>query len=181
MAKKTVDQESKMFFCVKCKKKVKVSEYKVKHRLKNGCNQLSGKCPECNNNVSTIEGKEGGGLGNKILNLKLPEFHLSYPNGEQVEGGSFNNQNKYSYCGPFTKLEKRLNEGYQGVNRLDKACRNHDIAYHNNTDSGTRNKYDDILAKEAASLLDDPSVSENEKNDARKVVAAMATKSWLKV
>ena len=31
------------------------------------------------------------------------------------------------YCGPGTKVKKRVSEGYQGVNKLDNACKEHDI------------------------------------------------------
>ena len=45
------------------------------------------------------------------MHLKLPDDVPS----EQVENGTFNNTWKYSFCGPFTKLDKRLTEGYEGV------------------------------------------------------------------
>lgn len=35
----------------------------------------------------------------------------------------------YNYCGPGTKLRKRLSRGDKGVNPLDDACMHHDIAY----------------------------------------------------
>lgn len=36
---------------------------------------------------------------------------------------------KYNYCGPFTKLDKRLARGDKGINELDEICKQHDIAY----------------------------------------------------
>ena len=62
----------------------------------------------------------------------MPEMHMRLPKAglsEDVPGGSFQNTGKYSYCGPFTKLNKRLTEGYRGVNQLDRACFDHDVAY----------------------------------------------------
>ncbi|KYN11797.1 hypothetical protein ALC57_16044 [Trachymyrmex cornetzi] len=35
----------------------------------------------------------------------------------------------YQFCGPGTRLVKRLARGDRGINRLDAACREHDIAY----------------------------------------------------
>lgn len=35
----------------------------------------------------------------------------------------------YQYCGPGTKLEKRMERGDTGINKLDEACREHDVAY----------------------------------------------------
>lgn len=35
----------------------------------------------------------------------------------------------YQFCGPGTKVFKRLKRGDQGINELDKACRLHDIQY----------------------------------------------------
>jgi hypothetical protein len=35
----------------------------------------------------------------------------------------------YNYCGPGTKLKKRLERGDKGINRVDEVCKRHDIAY----------------------------------------------------
>ena len=35
----------------------------------------------------------------------------------------------YQYCGPETKLRERLAREDPGVNELDRACKEHDIAY----------------------------------------------------
>lgn len=54
----------------------------------------------------------GGGLVDSIL-TKLPvELHIP----------------GYQYCGPGTKLQKRLTRGDPGINPLDAACKEHDIA-----------------------------------------------------
>jgi len=56
----------------------------------------------------------GGGLLNKVID-KLP-FELHLPGG-------------YQFCGPGTRLKERLAKGQQGINQLDAACLQHDIAY----------------------------------------------------
>lgn len=35
----------------------------------------------------------------------------------------------YQYCGPGTKLEKKLTQGGTDINELNKSCRCHDTAY----------------------------------------------------
>lgn len=57
--------------------------------------------------------KKGAGILNTLIN-KLPiELHLP----------------GYRFCGPGTKLRKRLARGDTGINPLDEACKIHDIAY----------------------------------------------------
>lgn len=57
--------------------------------------------------------RTGRGFVDKLIN-KLP-VELHFPG--------------YQFCGPGTKLQKRLKRGDTGVNELDKACKEHDIAY----------------------------------------------------
>lgn len=52
------------------------------------------------------------GLIDRILEM-LPELHII----------------GYNYCGPNTDLETRLAHGVPGINKLDYACREHDISY----------------------------------------------------
>ena len=120
-----------------------------------------------------------GSLLNSALNaLPLPEMHMRLPSGissEPVPGGTFQNTGKYSYCGPFTKLDKRLSQGYRGANKLDRACLNHDVAYAVHSDTAGRNAADDVLAA-AASKIALSDVPDWEK-DARTVAAIMSAKS----
>ena len=76
------------------------------------------------------------------MHLKLPDDVPS----KQVRNGTFNNIGKYSFCGPFTKLDKWLAEGYEGVNTLDAASKKHDLAYKKYRKSKERNIATDILA-----------------------------------
>ncbi|KAJ8929715.1 hypothetical protein NQ314_017576 [Rhamnusium bicolor] len=67
--------------------------------------------------------KKGRGLLNTLIN-KLPiELHIP----------------GYNYCGPGTKLQKRIDSGDLGINPLDEACKNHAIAYSKFKDTSTRN------------------------------------------
>jgi transposase InsO family protein len=123
----------------------------------------------------------GRGLVNSLLRkLPMKEMHMTLPRGmssEQLASGSFNDTGKYSYCGPFTKVDQRLAEGYKGVNSLDEACRRHDVAYKENKKSKERNVFDDILAEEAAHIANDESRPEYERRDARLVTGIMGMKS----
>ncbi|XP_071050722.1 uncharacterized protein [Onthophagus taurus] len=76
----------------------------------------------------------GGGGGFNTLINKLPiELH--------VPG--------YQFCGPGTKLKKRLARGDTGINPLDRACREHDIAYSNSNTLDRRHEADKRLEENA--------------------------------
>lgn len=78
----------------------------------------------------TVTGK---GFINNLIN-KLPvELHLP----------------GYQYCGPGTKLKERLAKGDPGINPLDKACKEHDIAYSQKKSVEDRHKADKILIDKA--------------------------------
>lgn len=55
----------------------------------------------------------------------------------------------YQYCGPGTKLNKRLRRGDPGINKLDEACKQHDIAYSKYSDTEHRSQADRDLAERA--------------------------------
>ena len=55
----------------------------------------------------------------------------------------------YQFCGPGTRLKKRLARGDQGINPLDAACHEHDIAYSRSNELVDRHAADNILAAEA--------------------------------
>lgn len=89
---------------------------------------------------------KGTGLVNNIINNLPFEFHLP----------------GYNYCGPGTKLEKRLLRGDKGINQLDDACMHHDIAY-SNTDLTHRHKADMKLVNMANQRLKSKDASKGEK------------------
>jgi len=77
--------------------------------------------------------KSGGGLLNSVINA-LP-FELHIPG--------------YQFCGPGTRLSERLARDDQGINPLDAACREHDIAYSHSNDLAERHVADKLLAQKA--------------------------------
>lgn len=102
----------------------------------------------------------GDGLLNSAIN-NLP-FELHLPG--------------YNFCGPGTKLKKRLERGDIGVNPLDEACKEHDISYSINKELSDRHKADQILLQKALHRFSMKDVAWKEKLAALGVVAAMKTK-----
>lgn len=55
----------------------------------------------------------------------------------------------YRYCGPNTNLEQGLASNEQGINELDCACKEHDIAYNESSDPEWRCNADKLLVLKA--------------------------------
>jgi hypothetical protein len=167
-------------YCVKCKQKtesIDVVEIKTKNNrkiLKSVCSICSGKKTSFIANAA-----RGSGLGDTIIKAigKLGELHLPASKGEYVPNGSFNNQHKYSYCGPGTKYEQRVQEGYQGINELDSMCKLHDKFYNENLDTPSRNISDTALAHRASEIASDPRFSKEQRRDASLVSMIMKGKA----
>ena len=120
-------------------------------------------CTSNNNNRRCL--KVGRGVVNSLIN-KLP-FELHLPGG-------------YQYCGPGTKLQKRLARGDLGINKLDAACKQHDIAYDRNTsDLAARHKADYQLEQAAWNRVKSKDASFKEKAAAWLVTTIMKGKQRL--
>lgn len=110
--------------------------------------------------LNKSKSKTGAGIVNTLIN-KLPiELHLP----------------GYQYCGPGTKLEKRLTRGDKGINPLDSACRNHDIAYSNSIDIRDRHRADYELEQRAWERFKSSDSSFGEKTAAWLVTNTMKVK-----
>lgn len=107
--------------------------------------------------------KRGSGFLNKLIN-KLP-FELHIPG--------------YNYCGPGTKLAKRLARGDRGINPLDNACLTHDLHYSRFKDTLSRNQADKVLAEEAYQRFKAPDASVGEKIAALGITGVMKAKAKL--
>lgn len=110
----------------------------------------------------TIDMK-GSGLVNNLINKTPIEIHIP----------------GYSYCGPGTKLEKRLKQGDKAINDLDEACKSHDIAYAQNKDTNSRNIADKVLAEKAWTRVKAKDSSIGEKVAAYAITNIMKAKSKL--
>ena len=151
-----------MYYCVYCKRKTETNNVTISV-TPNNKSLMRGVCVICNHvKTSFVSNKQGHGFTDKIP----VELHLHSERGEEVPGGSFNDQPKYSYCGPGTKYTQRNNEGYKGINKLDQKCKLHDQFYSEYSDTKLRNMSDVALAKVAKELARDPSLSDIERSDA---------------
>lgn len=89
---------------------------------------------------------------------------------------------KYSFCGPFSKLHKRLDENDNPlphslpINSLDSQCLIHDIAYKNFKDVKNRNEADRVLRDKAKKIKMDSTKSKSERFNAAAVEKIMNTK-----
>ena len=102
----------------------------------------------------------GRGVINSLIN-KLP-FELHVPG--------------YQYCGPGTKLDKRLARGDSGINPLDAACKQHDIAYSQHKNLSGRHRADKQLEEAAWHRVKSKDASFGEKAAAWAVTNAMKVK-----
>ena len=85
----------------------------------------------------------------------------------------------YQFCGPGTRLRKRLERGDRGINRLDAACREHDIAYSHSDEQADRHAADRVLADRARERITAENSTLGERAAATAVWAAMKAKTKL--
>ena len=79
----------------------------------------------------------------------------------------------YSYCGPGTRLAMRLKRGDKGINRLDRICKAHDIAYSKARNQSDYAKADVDMIKAIDNLPGKKTLTE------RMVRRIIKTKKWL--
>ncbi|KYN19300.1 hypothetical protein ALC57_08368 [Trachymyrmex cornetzi] len=91
----------------------------------------------------------GAGLLNKTINALPFEVHIP----------------GYQFYGPGTRLVKRLARGDRGINRLDAACREHDITYSGSNDLVDRHIADRVLAERARERITASDSTFGEKNN----------------
>jgi len=162
-----------MYYCVRCRKKTESIDKKLV-KTANGKNRMRSKCAVCGTEKSSFVSSKNG----KGFTDMLPvELHLYSEKGENVPGGTFNDQPKYSYCGPGTKFEQRTREGYKGINKLDEKCKLHDRFYTEYPDTKRRNVSDIALANVAERIANDPSTSDTVKKDAGLVSKLLSAKA----
>jgi transposase InsO family protein len=172
-------------YCVKCKKKTETLNATTITTETNK-NMTKGLCSACGknktsfapSNKSSSGAASGSGFSlNSFVNNLPIEFHQFAEKGEDVPGGSFNDQQKYSFCGPGTRYEQRVREGYKGINELDGMCRLHDKFYNENIDTKTRNISDWALAHRADEIAENPMYDDVQRKDANFISGIMKTKA----
>ena len=85
----------------------------------------------------------------------------------------------YQYCGPGTKVAQRVARGDVGVNPLDAACKQHDLAYSQNSSLADRHKADWELENRAWERVKSKDASIGEKAAAWFVTTGMKAKRKL--
>lgn len=129
--------------------------------------------------LQTVE-KRGGGITSGTLSI-LKKVLGKIPTGTLVNSAIDAlpielHLPGYRYCGPGTKLKERLDRGDPGINKLDEACKVHDIAYSNYSDTSRRSLADRVLAEKAWQRAKSSDASFGERTAALAVAAAMKTK-----
>jgi Domain of unknown function (DUF5679)/Integrase core domain/Phospholipase A2-like domain len=166
-----------MSYCVKCKAKT-ATHNPFQVITKNNRTMIKGECRVCGRTKSSFVTMKGAGFSlNSFVNNLPIELHQFAEKGEDVPGGSFNNQQKYSFCGPGTRYEQRIREGYQGINELDTMCKLHDKFYNENTDTKVRNISDIALAHRADEIAKNPIFDAVQRKDANFISGIMKTKA----
>ena len=147
----------------------------------NNRKMLKSICSVCGSKKSTFTKSHttGSGIGDILINgiSKIGELHLPANKGEYITNGSFNDKQKYSYCGPGTKYVQRVKEGYNGINELDSMCKLHDKFYNENQDTQSRNISDVALAHRANEIANDPRYDYDQQRAAKLVATIMKNKA----
>ena len=83
--------------------------------------------------INRIKTSRGRGLINNIINSLPFELHLP----------------GYKFCGPGTRIDEKISNKVNGINKLDEACKTHDIFYSKNKDITQRHQADRELLEKA--------------------------------
>lgn len=121
--------------------------------------------------------KKGEGIVSSTVNLLSKPFSNLLNRTIDILPIELHLPGGYQYCGPGTKLAKRLARKDPGINKLDQACKEHDIAYSKYSDSAHRTAADRILAAQAWNRVKSSDSSVGEKAAALAVTAAMKAKT----
>jgi len=163
-------------YCLTCKKKT-LDLKPIINR-----NQIKSICDNCGKNKSQFKKKQTGkGIVNDALK-KIGDSGIEYHLYDEGNDGNFR---RMSFCGPGTKLRKRLDKNDKPhafshpINALDWGCYRHDLAYRDHKDIATRNYHDTKLSTAASSVLSNPKAPLRQKITAKAVQLAMNTKSKL--
>ena len=104
---------------------------------------------------------QGKGFVNKMINNLPFEVHIP----------------TYNFCGPGTKIRERMKRGDVGVNLLDDACKEHDLAYEKNPENlEERWRADRELMKKSQERIKATDVKKGEKMVATMIAKLMKSK-----
>jgi hypothetical protein len=138
-------------YCLKCKARTPNLD-EVESLTKNNRAIIKATCSICGKHKCRFlkSNKSGGDIVSSIISKIPVEFHLRSLKGK-----------KYSFCGPNTNLDKRLNpddtpkEWSKPINKVDEVCLHHDLAYRDSDlGKGTRHGADKKMLEELGKLTD---------------------------
>ena len=141
--------------CLKCKKKTK-SKNTSYVKSKNNRVRQKGTCSVCGSKKRKFISKHKRGAD--IQKLSGSKFTTTGISGELHLPG-------YSFCGPGTNLDKRLDEAAnpkpwsKPINRVDEVCMRHDIDYGNTTTLEEKHEADREMLYNL-SLIQNPTLRE---------------------
>lgn len=114
---------------------------------------------------SNLTSVKGTGFISNLLNKAIDKLPIELHVGNR------------NFCGPGTKLAKRLARGDKPTDPLDEACKIHDIEYSKFKDSKNRARADKELAERAWKRVKAKDASFGEKSTAWLVTTAMKAKT----
>ena len=149
-------------YCLKCKTKTDTLEIE-QNKSRNNRLMLQGKCALCGTTKSRFASAKESASGNCSFRAEGKGWtDLPFELHPQVSLTK-----RYSFVGPGTKLNKRLDENKnplshsKPVNKLDEIAMNHDICYEKYSDTKERNKIcdkkmlDDIKSNRKTSSINE--------------------------
>lgn len=163
------------YYCVSCRKKTEdVPGTESRGKTSKGSHYIRSKCSVCGKTKTRLvrAPHRGGCCGCAPADEGDETDGTRWAHGGAVVNDAINNlpfeahmwdyskipPKKFSFCGPGTRLDKRLNsddswkDWSAPINSLDHGCYFHDLAYRDHKDVSNRNKADERLANVAEHL-----------------------------
>lgn len=144
---------------------MKKRSVKVKRNTKRNLKRTTKRATKRNTKRKTKKVKKVRGKGLVNWAIKNVPFEMHIPG--------------YQYCGPGTKLNKRLARNDPGINPLDRACKEHDISYSKFKNTDQRNIADKILAERAWQRVKASDSSLSERAAGLAITNIMKTKAMM--
>lgn len=125
----------------------------------------------------SVSFKKGGGLATSVLKTLTDHIPVSYVVNRAIDALPIElHLPGYNYCGPGTRLRERLARRDNGINKLDEACKEHDIAYSRFSDSDQRSIADKVLVEKAWQRVKSSDAGIGERAASLAVATAMSAK-----
>lgn len=157
-------------YCVKCRSKTETEDLEDAV-MKNGRSAVRGKCGKCGTMKYKLVAKKGGDIVDTLNKIGPKEKHLRTWTGK-----------KYSFAGPGTDLDARLNpddtpkEWSKPIDEVDQLAYHHDLAYRDNKDLPSRHAADRKMIEGLNQIVNDKKIPFGTRQSAKLVNAIMKSK-----